>query len=49
MLSRGDFVRCPAGVEHFLRNIGDTVAQAFFVKAPGAKSDKVDVPWVPST
>ena len=47
-LVQGDFVRCPAGVEHFLRNTGDTVARAFFVKAPGVASDKVDAPWVPS-
>jgi quercetin dioxygenase-like cupin family protein len=47
LLGPGDFVRCPAGVEHFLRNTGEATARAFFVKAPGVSADKVDDPWVP--
>lgn len=48
-LSRGDFVRCPAGVEHFLRNVGTETARAFFIKAPGVTADKVDSPWEPGS
>lgn len=46
-LEVGDFVRCPPRVEHFFRNTGDEPFQAFFVKAPGIRSDKVDAPWTP--
>jgi quercetin dioxygenase-like cupin family protein len=46
-LRRGDFVRCPPRVEHYLRNSGGDVARAFFVKAPGVTADKRDVPWTP--
>lgn len=46
-LEVGDFVRCPPGVEHYFRNVGDEIFEAFFVKAPGVPGDKVDAPWSP--
>lgn len=47
-LDVGDFIRCGPRVEHYLRNTADTPFQAFFVKAPGVRGDKVDVPWSPT-
>lgn len=46
-LDVGDFIRCAPRVEHYLRNTADAPFQAFFVKAPGVRDDKVDSPWRP--
>ena len=47
VLQKNDFIRCPVGMEHYLRNVGTEVFTAFFVKAPGVDADKVEVPWKP--
>ena len=47
VLKPGDLYSCSPGVEHFLRNAGDTLFRAFFIKSPGISHDKVEVPWAP--
>lgn len=44
----GSLVRCAPGVEHYVRNVGQETARAFFIKAPGVPGDKVDAPWRPA-
>jgi len=46
-LQTGDLVRCPAGVQHYLRNVTNENASALFVKAPNEEFDKIDLQWSP--
>lgn len=46
-LGPGDLVQVPPKANHYLRNEGDSVWDAVFVKSPFDPKDKVDVDWTP--